>query len=449
MTRFSKKESAGTGLVLAYLINLWLIHWPGAVAYLSSSSTAVDLDPVEVGFRISSYGVVAFVIGSLVFGPFIAGALKRRANVVASSISMMQASKAYIIIGILFYISIGSFLAFIPSVRSLLSSGWQLVVVGICIALWFAWQRRDSRRLWIILLMSLTLPLITLVTQGFVSFGVAALIAICAFTAIFYRPRVKLVLVGLLVGYIAFSFYIGYMKERETIRDAVWGGQDYSVRLERMKALFTSFEFFNPLDPDHLKDVDQRLNQNILVGASVSYLSNGFENYASGETLVEAVEALIPRAFWPDKPLGGGSGDLVSRYTGISFGVNTSVGIGQVLEFYINFGVIGVIIGFLFLGTIIGVVDQMAMYNLAGGSWRGFTLWYLPGLALLQAGGQLVEITAGAAAALTIASLVTWALFLYYRVPMQRQSAGGKIVPKSKPSLNLPSTNNTLESRSD
>ncbi len=46
----------------------------------------------------------------------------------------------------------------------------------------------------------------------------------------------------------------------------------------------------------------------------------------------------IPRALWPNKPVVGGSGDLVSTYTGIRFADGTSVGIGQVLESFVNFG---------------------------------------------------------------------------------------------------------------
>jgi uncharacterized membrane-anchored protein len=37
---------------------------------------------------------------------------------------------------------------------------------------------------------------------------------------------------------------------------------------------------------------------------------------------------------------------------------------------------------------------------------HGFVLWYLPGIALLQVGGQLVELTASAAASLTVALVV-------------------------------------------
>ena len=59
---------------------------------------------------------------------------------------------------------------------------------------------------------------------------------------------------------------------------------------------------------------------------------------------------LVPRALWPDKPAVGGGGSLVTEYTGIPFEEGTSVGAGQVLEFYVNFGIPGVLAGFAGLG---------------------------------------------------------------------------------------------------
>src|ERR1700734_2977948 len=95
--------------------------------------------------------------------------------------------------------------------------------------------------------------------------------------------------------------------------------------------------------------VDARLNQNWLVGAAVNRLSET-DAFAHGDTLWDAPLALIPRALWPDGPTNAGSGDLVNRYTDIKFGAGTSVGIGQVLEFYANFGTTGVMIGFALMG---------------------------------------------------------------------------------------------------
>jgi putative effector of murein hydrolase LrgA (UPF0299 family) len=97
---------------------------------------------------------------------------------------------------------------------------------------------------------------------------------------------------------------------------------------------------------------------------------------------------------------------LASRYTGIDFAAGTSVGVGQVLEFYLNFGTPGVVIGFIIMGVFITALDWQAAERLARSDLRGFVLWFLPGIALLQVGGQLVEITVSAAASLVVAVLV-------------------------------------------
>ena len=89
------------------------------------------------------------------------------------------------------------------------------------------------------------------------------------------------------------------------------------------------------------------MNQNQLVGAAVQYLESGYAPFATGDTLIQSALAIIPRAIWPDKPVFAGSPGLVTQYTGIQFAAGTSVGVGQVLEFYINFGSPGVVGGFL------------------------------------------------------------------------------------------------------
>jgi putative effector of murein hydrolase LrgA (UPF0299 family) len=82
------------------------------------------------------------------------------------------------------------------------------------------------------------------------------------------------------------------------------------------------------------------------------------------------------------------------------------VGVGQVMEFYLNFGTPGVVIGFIIMGVIITALDWQAAERLARSDLHGFVLWFLPGIALLQVNGQLVEMTASAAASLVVALLV-------------------------------------------
>jgi hypothetical protein len=164
-------------------------------------------------------------------------------------------------------------------------------------------------------------------------------------------------------------------------------------------------EWFDPYNQSHLYRVDSRLNQDFLVGAAVQRLEGGFVPYAEGSTLTDAALSLVPRVLWPDKPVVGGSGDLMSTYTGYRFAEGTSVGIGQVLEFYINFGTTGIICGFFLIGGLLVLVDRAAFAALESGDLFRFARWYLPGLGLLQVGGSFSEVasTAGAGFVMAIA----------------------------------------------
>ena len=83
-------------------------------------------------------------------------------------------------------------------------------------------------------------------------------------------------------------------------------------------------------------------------------------------------------------------------FTGLQFDEGTSVGAGQVFEFYINFGVIGVVGGFLIYGFMVGQMDMLAKNSLDRGDQKRFLLWFLVGLALLQPGGNLREVIVSA-----------------------------------------------------
>jgi hypothetical protein len=194
-----------------------------------------------------------------------------------------------------------------------------------------------------------------------------------------------------------------------------------------MEQSLLTFEFFDPHNPEHLTRIEDRLNQSALVGAAVIHLQET-QDYAHGETIYDAMLALIPRAFWPDKPITAGSGNLVTRFTGIAFDStgNTSVGIGAVMECYVNFGTAGVICGFLLLGIIVTTLDILATERLANFDLNGFVLFFLPGLAFLQVGGQFVEVTASAAGSLIVALLVNRYLHRYQR---KQPQTGGLIPP--------------------
>ena len=396
----------GVGLVPAYLLSLGLIHWPGAILYLLPWYWGGDAPTVEAGFVVSVYAVLAFGVGSVILGPLITHVFGIPWSRGPAQRSESLLPRMYLCVGVACYALLITVVGGVPTLTAVVAAGWHLVVVGIGLASWVAWHegRRSFFAAWVVV--AATLPLFTLVSQGFLGYGVSALIAVVALIVTFTRPRPAWLLIGLILAYLGVSFYVTYMRDRATIRDVVWAGAPVEDRLTQLGRSASDFEFFDPYDVAQLQRIDARLNQNFLVGAAVRYLELQRNPFARGETLWEAAMALVPRAVWPDKPVTAGSGDMVTRYTGFRFAAGTSVGIGQVMEFYVNFGQLGVVVGFMILGVVLSLIDVGAHQRLVKGDWQSFALWYLPGLSLLQAGGSLVEVTSSAAAAFVAAVVV-------------------------------------------
>ncbi len=410
----SRRKAAGSGLVLAYLMNFSLLHWFGAFVYIlpwydykwnALWNRGFTIDWVVDGLKLSAYGVIAFVIGSLFLSPFATAGIRSHRQK-EDQTPDPRLPKAQIKIGFLCYFILSPILGKIPSMSSVLSSGLSLMVTGLGLSLWSAWTNGNRRAFRKTLTLGfLGLPLFTLMGQGFMSFGTTAVLALAAFVVSFYRPRWKVFIFGILFVYAGLSSYVTYMRDRGAIRQVIWEKASFSEKFRQLHLTASTFEWLDLHKQTHLMRIDSRLNQNLLVGAAVEHLSET-HNYATGETLWQAVVALVPRFIWRDKPKFAGSGGLVSRFTGLKFAEGTSVGIGQVMELYVNFGTTGVILGFLSLGVILSVFDAMTHECLLRGDWQGFTLWFLPGLCLMEILGSFAGITASMAGAVVMAHWV-------------------------------------------
>lgn len=392
-----------TGLTLAYVANLWLIHWPAALTYLFPETAGLEAERVINGFHYSTLGILGFTAGATLLPPFLVRVFEPPRSHTDSAERRLPDAKlpfTYVLIGIASYLVLTPLLGKVPTVSAMVSATTQLIIAGFCLGLWYFWFAGRRKKFLGLLLLAFALPMVTILRQGFLGYGAAALITIFAFIAVFYRPRWRLIFIAGAVAYLGFSFYVTYMRDRGELRASVWGGQSTVERIARLSRTLTGIEWFNPANPTHILRITGRLNQNFLVGAAVERIETGASDYANGETVWHAFLSLIPRAIWPEKPVRAGSPDIVTNYTGITFARGTSVGIGQVMEFYINFGALGVIFGFVLLGVVITVIDTWAGMRLWAGDWLQFAVWYLTGLAMIQAGGSLIEVVSSAGAAL-------------------------------------------------
>jgi hypothetical protein len=428
-----RKNTAGVGLVLAYVLSLWMIHWTASVLYILPWYEGPNAATTAAGAEQSLYAVAAFAFGSLAIAPFViqSGILPRATGLHEID---PRLPKTYMYMGAFLFFLSSTPIGGLPSVSAILSTGQGLIVVGLALCWWQAWRAGDRKMMIVWLMLAFSLPLLTIVTRGFIGSGAAAAVIFLVFVSNFSRSKIRLFALAFVLGYAALSVYVTYMRDRNVIRQSVWGGESLSDRISRLELTATTFEFFDPHNNEHLSRIDDRLNQSGLVGAAVIHLEET-RDYAHGETLFDALLALIPRVLWPDKPIEAGSGNLVSRFTGIDFLTGrgqTSVGIGAVMEFYANFGTWGVVIGFLVIGVVVTALDVLATERLANSDLNGFVLFFLPGLAILNVGGQLVEVTAGAAGAVVISLMVNRYLHRYQR---QSTQIPGAIVPGTSPAL--------------
>ena len=401
-------RKASSGIALAYYIDLSMIHLPGAMiyalpwyvpssAYLLSQGNSLEV--VREGFLQSTIGVLAFVAGVALLSPILLKFLFKKSEQ-KIYISHPKLPMTYL------QMSLGvNFIAFpilknVPSFSALSKMGWYLIIVSISLLIWQSFlEGRKNRVSGWLQKAGFFLPVLTVFGEGFLGFGIRAFMSIFVFYLTVFRIRRSTLIKLFFMMYLGLSLFVSYMEQREAIRNELWyETNNLSKKIDAVTKIVTEFSFFSIKNNDHLEFIDVRLNQNVLVGHTVNYLREKGHSFAQGQTIMDAFISIIPRILWPNKPMKAGSGNMVSTYTGREFAEGTSIGMGQVFEFYINFGTAGVVIGFLILGALVGSIDQMAVSQLRQGNWQGFAFWFLPGMAMIQAGGSLAEIVMSSAA---------------------------------------------------
>jgi hypothetical protein len=397
-----RRDRLSLGLPIAYLYSLLLIHVPGAFAHIVGRDFLLNSDLIEVGMRFTALGSMCFVAGVwLARSSSPKMLIRREAN--------RQHFWWFCLLGGWSCIYGLSPLYQIPSVSAAVDKGGAIWMLGVLLGLRAAFERGDCKRIGIWFGALVVFPFLMLLLGGFLSYGSAAIIIVCAALTISTRTYWRAV-VGITVFiFLSLSVFVNYYQHRNDIRDQVWGGAPLDARIDSVVDTVREFEWLDPTNPRHLIAFDQRLNQNYFVGLAAQRIQHGQVNYLEGDSVWEGLLSLIPRALWPEKPVFAGSPQIVSKMTGLRFSPTTSFGVGNVMEFQINFGIPGVVIGFFLLGWLIGTLDLKAAVAEGRGDLGGVILLFLPGVALIQPNGSLVELTGGSAAALVAAYAWKWA----------------------------------------
>lgn len=397
-----RRNQVSLGLPIAYLYLLLLIHVPGAFAHVVGSDFLINTDLVQIAMRFVAIGAVCFVLG--------VWAARRRSPPIVPFIGNPDRKGFFLFCLIVGWISTFGLspLYSIPSISAAVLQGGAIWMLGVLLGLRTAVHNRDLRWTGFWLATLTVYPAAMLLIGGFLSYGGAAVILIFSVFAISARKYWQALAGIVLFVFLSMSIFVTYYQHRKEIRDQVWNGAPMDDRIDSVVSAVKDFQFLNLTNRDHLYALDARLNQNFFVGLAARRLEQGRVNYLAGESLWEGLMSLVPRVLWPDKPVFGGSPQIVSRMTGLRFRYDTSIGVGNVMEFQINFGTPGVVIGFLILGWVIGTLDLRAATAERQGELGKVLLYFLPCVALIQPSGSLVELFGGSAAALVAASLWYW-----------------------------------------
>jgi hypothetical protein len=402
----SWRTGAGVGIVFTYVVSFLALYWLAPAMYLLPWYDNPGYDLTALGLREAAIGMAAFMVGTEVARPIASRRAARLPPVAGPQPIDQRLVNLFLVTGAGLYLIVFPLAGALPSVTALVATGSTIAVVGIGLKCWTAWHQGRELTMWLWIASTCVLPLITVLGQGFLGYGFAAMMTVFALVASFYRPRYSVIVAGALLTFLGLSVYVTYMRDRRDIRAIVWTGGDINERVDQIADTFTGMEWFDPRNIDHLDRVDRRLNQDYLVGAAVAYLAGGSAEFAHGTTVWHAVIAVIPRALWPNKPVVAGSGDLVADFTGFRFAEGTSVGIGQVMEAYVNFGRSGIVVCFLVIGFALALADSAAYGRLVRGQASEFLVRYLPALSVLQVGGSFAEVTSSAGAGLIMALLL-------------------------------------------
>ncbi|HEV8060310.1 MAG TPA: hypothetical protein VGP68_10575 [Gemmataceae bacterium] len=390
--RSYKTRCPVVGLLLGYCMQLGLIHLTGGIIQLLPWYTSTTRADTLAGFPITGYVLIGLLAGHSLAQP---GVLRRSRPGVRDQQPVLRSPETgwmCIGVGLVAYFGLmGSAFSF-ASLSSVVANGLNLAAIGFCFEWWFYYRSGQKQLAWHIAAGVLLLPVLTVLLMGFLGFGINAVLILCAFVAVSGVPRRTILIGGTLLAFGLISIWTVYMGVRSQIRDSVWGGEGLQQRAAVVSSnVQNNWGWFSLGNNSQLDQIDERLNQNSLLGAAVRELEAGHVKFAEGETLQNMLFALVPRMIWRDKPIYAGSGMLVTRFTGMEFGAGTSVGIGHVMEIYVNYGKTGVLIGFTIIGILLSVLDIAAAEYLYLGRLEEFLLCFVAGSTFLTVGGVLAE----------------------------------------------------------
>jgi hypothetical protein len=167
----------------------------------------------------------------------------------------------------------------------------------------------------------------------------------------------------------SFFFLLVFQGIKADYRKQVWDS-DLSIQektlvltslitLESLENNFTQ----NPSENQSLMQTMHRLNQGWQTSKVFEHVPRNVEFENGKDFFNDIASAIMPRVFWPTKREVNDY-TRFNHYTGYPLGSQTSMSIGVIGDFYINFGQIGLIIAMFMFGLFVAISIRFIIENL-------------------------------------------------------------------------------------
>lgn len=189
------------------------------------------------------------------------------------------------------------------------------------------------------------------------------LILAIAYTSINHRIPLKILIIGVILFALLRSAQIPY-------RAIAWSSAtEFSVREKISLYLLTINDILsgNTDGPLEIYDVGTSRLAHLMTFADVIMATPDYVPYWKGGTYYPLFFKIIPRILYPDKPLEITGQEFGHRYSFLSPNdYITSYNLPQLIEFYANFGFLGVILGMFLLGIFYNTIQHLFFHRRMG-----------------------------------------------------------------------------------
>lgn len=407
------RQKRSVGFPLLYFLNLAVIHG-GVLVYLTPDynpskdlyllSYAMTSYTVPLGCLATALGTTAMVMG-IKFQKHLFVGTRIRAKDDRSDERFTNLTS-----NILLAVGIPSFLIshLLPGLGldAVFQAGQNCAVLGFILKVHLNLRRNRLFFAFLAMLGYSMLPAYYFFLRGFLSYGFQYFLllgCVIGCNAKYTRPRALWTLaLAPLFAYLLLSLAVVYLENRKDLRSVLWSDANLGRRISISMAVLSRFHFFDPTDNGQLALIDARFNQNIFIGKSVEYLQRNPTLYGNGSTIRDAALGFVPRMFWRNKPIFGGT-QIISQFTGMRFSKTVTMQIGLIFESFANFGWFGILVLMFLYGCAIEFVDTRATIFLHHRQLADFVPYFLVGMTLSWPGTSLMAQVASITAILLLA----------------------------------------------